>query len=81
MANLCREAALGPIRSITDIQCIDADQVFILNSFVFARGGTWSPLPQPFCWLFWFFVIVEQQPNTRAKLQVASPRQGLERAV
>ncbi|XP_058945636.2 fidgetin-like protein 1 [Pocillopora verrucosa] len=27
MANLCREAALGPIRSITDIQCIDADQV------------------------------------------------------
>lgn len=27
MANLCREAALGPIRSITDIECIDADQV------------------------------------------------------
>lgn len=27
MANLCREAALGPIRSITDIQCIDAEQV------------------------------------------------------
>lgn len=27
MANLCREAALGPIRSISDIQCIDADQV------------------------------------------------------
>ena len=29
MANLCREAALGPIRSITDIQCIDADQVCV----------------------------------------------------
>ena len=29
MANLCREAALGPIRSISDIQCIDADQVCI----------------------------------------------------
>lgn len=27
MANLCREAALGPIRSIADIQCIEADQV------------------------------------------------------
>ena len=34
MANLCREAALGPIRSIADIQCIDADQVrmFIADS-------------------------------------------------
>ena len=29
MANLCREAALGPIRSIVDIQCIDADQVCV----------------------------------------------------
>lgn len=27
MANLCREAALGPIRNIADIQCIEADQV------------------------------------------------------
>ena len=27
MANLCREAALGPIRSITDIQHVDAEQV------------------------------------------------------
>lgn len=37
MANLCREAALGPIRSITDIQCIDADQVSLFygcNIFV-----------------------------------------------
>lgn len=34
MANLCREAALGPIRSITDIQCIDADQVWIKPSSV-----------------------------------------------
>lgn len=33
MANLCREAALGPIRSITDIQCIDADQVLLNPSF------------------------------------------------
>ena len=27
MANLCREAALGPIRSITDIEHVDAEQV------------------------------------------------------
>ena len=31
MANLCREAALGPIRSIADIQCIDADQVCVYS--------------------------------------------------
>jgi len=40
MANLCREAALGPIRSIADIQCIEADQVpcyflaWILRCFI-----------------------------------------------
>ncbi|XP_067038080.1 fidgetin-like protein 1 [Acropora muricata] len=35
MANLCREAALGPIRSIADIQCVDADQVrpIVFNDF------------------------------------------------
>lgn len=40
MANLCREAALGPIRNIADIQCIEADQVpcyflaWILRCFI-----------------------------------------------
>lgn len=40
MAYLCREAALGPIRSIADIQCIEADQVpcyflaWILRCFI-----------------------------------------------
>ena len=29
MANLCREAALGPIRSIRDICKINADEVMI----------------------------------------------------
>ena len=33
MANLCREAALGPIRSIVDIQCIDADQVCVYVAY------------------------------------------------
>ena len=31
MANLCREAALGPIRSIVNIQYIEADQVRRVN--------------------------------------------------
>ena len=40
MANLCREAALGPIRNVADIQCIEADQVpcyflaWILRCFI-----------------------------------------------
>ena len=29
MASLCREAALGPIRAITDIQNINADDVSV----------------------------------------------------
>ena len=35
MANLCREAALGPIRSITDIECVDADQVSFYGCDIF----------------------------------------------
>ena len=34
MANLCREAALGPIRSITDIANINEDQVIKIAVFI-----------------------------------------------
>ena len=46
MANLCREAALGPIRSITDIQRIDAEQVSIFykcNTFLVLNVTCTSP--------------------------------------
>jgi len=31
MASLCREAALGPIRAITDIRNIDASDVGVID--------------------------------------------------
>ena len=48
MANLCREAALGPIRSIADIQCVDADQVIYLCHLLCSERTPLSILDGPF---------------------------------